>query len=92
MEEIEFSHFLFIEFTFVEEEYCCKSAVEELKSTGPVFVYCHLNGEEVTYVVCVSKTRAFNFKTKLLEKGDLNDYLNTKTPEAKVSSVNIFCD
>lgn len=84
MEEIEFSHFLFIEFTFVEEEYCCRSAVEELKSTGPVFVYCHLKGEEVTYVVCVSKTRAFNFKTELLAKGDLNVFLNTKNSEAKV--------
>ncbi|XP_052701513.1 uncharacterized protein LOC128178411 isoform X2 [Crassostrea angulata] len=73
-----------LEFTFVEDEYCCRSAVEELKSTGPVFVYCHLKGEEVTYVVCVSKTRAFNFKTKLLAKGDLNDYLNTKSPEAKI--------
>lgn len=73
-----------LEFTFVEDEYCCPSAVEELKSTGPVFVYCHLKGEEVTYVACVSKTRAFNFKTKLLAKGDLNDYLNTKSPEAKI--------
>lgn len=58
--------------------------MEELKSTGPVFVYCHLKGEEVTYVVCVSKTRAFNFKTELLAKGDLNDFLNTKNSEAKV--------
>lgn len=90
MEEIEFSHFLFIEFTFVEEEYCCRSAVEELKSTGPVFVYCHLKGEEVTFVVCVSETRAFNFKTDLLAEGDLNSYLNTKSSEAKVWSVNIF--
>lgn len=79
-----------VEITPVGDEDCCRSAVEELKSTAPVFVYCHLKGEEVTYVACVSKTRAFNFKTKLLAKGDLNDYLNTKSPEAKVSSVNIF--
>lgn len=92
MEEIEFSHFLLIEFTFVEDEDCCRSAVDELKSTGPVFVCCHLKGEEVTYVVCVSETRAFNFNTDLLAEGNLNDYLNTKSPEAKVSSVNIFCD
>lgn len=73
-----------VEITPVGDEDCCRSAVEELKSTAPVFVYCHLKGEEVTYVVCVSKTRAFNFKTELLAKGDLNDYLNTKNSEAKV--------
>lgn len=73
-----------VEITPVGDEDCCRSAVEELKSTAPVFVYCHLKGEEVTYVVCVSKTRAFNFKTELLAKGDLNDFLNTKNSEAKV--------
>lgn len=90
MEEIEFFYFLFIEFIFVEEEYCCRSVVEELKLIGLVFVYCYLKGEEVIYVVCVLKIRVFNFKIKLLVKGDLNDYLNIKSFEVKVSSVNIF--
>lgn len=72
-----------LEITPVEDQDCCRSAVEELKSTGPVFVYCHLKGEEVTYVVCVSKTRAFNFKTDLLAEGDLREFLNTKSSEMK---------
>nr|XP_034326766.1 uncharacterized protein LOC105317941 isoform X3 [Crassostrea gigas] len=73
-----------LEITPVGDEDCCRSAVEELKSTGPVFVYCHLKGEEVTYVVCVSKSCAFNFKTELLAKGDLREFLNDASTEAKI--------
>lgn len=78
---------MFVEFTFVEDEYCCKSAVEELNSTGPVVVYSRLNGNEVTLLVCVSKNRAFNFKTQLLAERYLNEYLSTKSSEAKVFRV-----
>lgn len=79
-----------VEITTVKEEDCCRSAVEELKSTAPVFVYCHLKGEEVTYVVCVSKSCAFNFKTDLLEEGNLREFLNDASTEAKVFHCDIF--
>ncbi|XP_065943673.1 uncharacterized protein [Magallana gigas] len=76
---------LVVEITPVGDEDCCRSAVEELKSTAPVFVYCHLKGEEVTFVVCVSKSCAFNFNTDLLElaEGNLREFLNTKSSEMK---------
>lgn len=73
-----------LEFTSVDDVECCMSAVEELRSTGPVVVYCHLKGEEVTFVVCVSKTSAYNFKTELLAKEDLREFLNDASTEAKI--------
>lgn len=79
-----------VEITPVGDEDCCRSAVEELKSTGPVFVYCHLKGEEVTFVVCVSKSCAFNFNADLLEEGDLREFLNTKSSEMKEMKVHVF--
>lgn len=78
-----------VEIITVEDEDCCRSAVEELKSTAPVFVYCHLKGEEVTYVVCVSKSCAFNFNTDLLAEGNLREFLNTKSSEMKEMKVHV---
>lgn len=81
-----------VEITTVKDEDCCRSAVEELKSTAPVFVYCHLKGEEVTFVVCVSKSCAFNFNTDLLKlaEGNLKEFLNTKSSEMKEMKVHVF--
>ena len=74
---------IFVEFTFVNDEMCCPSALELLKE-GPVFVYCHLRGGDILSVSCVSRQGAYNFSKGLLEEGDLRELLTAKGLPTKV--------
>ncbi|XP_056020547.1 uncharacterized protein LOC125649502 isoform X2 [Ostrea edulis] len=71
------------EFTEVNDADCSRNAVEDLKP-GSVVVYCHMKGEKITSVSCISSSRAYNFSKNLLEGGDLREYLNSKGSGNKI--------
>ena len=68
----------------INEEVFCTSAVEFLKESRSVFVYCHLRGGDIESVSCVSRKGAYNFSRELLDEGDLRELLNANGPPTKV--------